>query len=425
MRILLTMSLCVCFLQSLLAAEIAIALDKADGLYELNEQINWTIRIKDAQAGAANYRLLRGGIELISEGAIDLSQAEHQVHCAVDKPASLFMEVTYQPAQGKKVTKQAGALVAAPQIQPSMPVPEDFDTFWSEKIAQQAAIPINAQLEAEQSPEAGVELQLIKMDTINGQHIHGRLAKPVGDNKLPALLIVQWAGVYGLHPYWSIGQAKRGFLTLNILAHDLPVNKDKAFYNEQKKGALKGYTKIGNDNRETSYFLRMFLSCVRGVEYLKQHPQWNGEVLMVTGGSQGGYQAFVTAGLCPEITGVVVNVPAGCDHTALAANRALGWPFWLAGDDKNEGKIQASRYYDGVNFASRITCPVLVGFGLGDPVSRSEGIMAAINQMQGPVEMAITPDANHGGPHRAYKPRAEAWFNAAVKGEALPVKAYK
>ena len=118
---------------------------------------------------------------------------------------------------------------------------------------------------------------------------------------------------------------------------------------------------------------------------------------------------------------MVAGVPAGCDHTAPLAGRAIGWPYWLSRDEDNQDKITASRYYDGVNFASKITCPVLVGFGLGDPTSRSEGIMAAINQMQGPVETVIMPSANHRGPHNAHHKRAEAWFNAAVKGEPLPV----
>ena len=410
------------------AAVIEIGQSNAGGLYKVGDTVTWTVQAKgldQAKGTEALCTVFHDGKTVLSKETIDFKNGDHTFTAKIDKPGSIFVRIELPQKGGKALKKEAGALVEAASIQPSMPVPDDFDEFWKQQIARQAAIPMNPVLSKEKEVEAGIESYVIKMDTINDQHINGRLVKKVGDQKMPALLIVQWAGVYGLHPYWSIPQARRGFLTLNILAHDLPIDKDKAFYAEQKNGALKGYTKIGNDDRETSYFLRMFLSCVRGVEYLKQHPQWNGEVLMVTGGSQGGYQAFVTAGLCPDITAVVVNVPAGCDHTASEAGRALTWPFWLYGDEQNQKKIQASRYYDGVNFASRIKCPALVGFNLGDPVSRCEGIMAAINQMQGPVEMAITPDGNHSGPHKAYGPRAEAWFNAAVNGKTLPVKPYK
>ena len=56
---------------------------------------------------------------------------------------------------------------------------------------------------------------------------------------------------------------ERGWLTLNIMPHDLPFDKPPAFYDEAAKTTLKDYPRIGSDNRETSYFLRMMLGCYR------------------------------------------------------------------------------------------------------------------------------------------------------------------
>src|SRR5690606_13518415 len=95
------------------------------------------------------------------------------------------------------------------------------------------------------------------MDNIQGTKIHGQMAKPAKGEKLPALLIVQWAGVYPLQKDWITWKAKNGWLVLNINAHDLPIDNDEQFYKDQSQNELKNYASIGNESRDESYFLRM------------------------------------------------------------------------------------------------------------------------------------------------------------------------
>ena len=241
------------------------------------------------------------------------------------------------------------------------------------------------------------------------------------------MLIVQWAGVYPLQKGWVEGPAAEGWLVLNVNAHDLPIDEPEKFYQEQSAGALKDYPGIGNDDRETSYFLRMYLSCYRAAQYLTERPDWDGRTLVVTGGSQGGMQSLVAAGLCPKITAVLANVPAGCDLNGPQAQRMAGWPMWYwKTGGKDEAKVRtAARYYDAVNFASRIKCPVLVGAGLIDVTCPPPGVWAACNQVQGPKEVVVLPVAGHGdhrGSHGPYYARFNAWKQALVQGKPAPVK---
>jgi cephalosporin-C deacetylase len=140
------------------------------------------------------------------------------------------------------------------------------------------------------------------------------------------------------------------------------------------------------------------------VEYLTKREDWNKKALVVHGGSQGGYQSIVTAGLHPAVTAFAANVPAGCDHTGKQAGRAPGWPNWAArlmGKDAAR-TLAASRYFDAMNFATRIQCPGLIGLGLIDPVCPPEGVLATVNQMKGPKKVIIMPRSDHGGDHKAY-----------------------
>ncbi len=404
-------------------SSISISHGHADGIYEIGEEISWTVSVEGVDAAAAAkayYKIERHGKEQLKRETFDLSAGPQRVMCSLDGPGSVLLSV-FIPIEGQRhpMRDRCGALVDPDNIKPSMPKPDDFDAFWNEKLAEQDAVPMNAQLTAEEPLRDTVDSWLISMDTIRGQHIRGRLARPKKDGKFPALLIVQWAGVYGLDPNWALSQANRGWLTLNILAHDQPVDRDKAFYDHLKKGVLKGYTKIGNEDREQSYFLRMNLACSRAVDYLAQHPDWDGTHIVVTGASQGGYQAIVAAGLNDKVTAIMAHIPAGCDHSAAEVGRAIGWPYWMAGDEKNQKKLQTARYFDAVNFAYAIKCPALIGYGMGDTTSRVEGVHSAVSVMQGPIVTDIFPDGEHAGHYPRYSKLVEEWKQSLLLGKTL------
>src|SRR4028119_183766 len=151
----------------------------------------------------------------------------------------------------------------------------------------------------------------ISFNNIRGTKVRGQLARPKKGAKFPALLIVQWAGVYPLNKDWATDRAREGWLTLNINAHDLPIDAPSEFYKQQAATALKDYPAIGNESRDTSYFLRMYLSCYRAADYLAKRGDWDGKTLVVMGTSQGGLQAIRTAGLAPKLTARLGAGPGG------------------------------------------------------------------------------------------------------------------
>lgn len=382
--------------------KIQVAPDVESGVYEPGKSVTWTVQVKEGDkslAGKITYVVKPGGAGESAKGEAELVDGAAKVTASRETPGTLLLEVKYQSAVGR-----GGAAFAPERIAPSSPPPDDFDQFWKEKVAELTAIPMNAQLTKGDVGDAGIEYYKLTLDNIRGSKIQGQIALPAGRKDLPAILQVQYAGVYPLQRGWVTGSAKNGWLAMNISAHDLPIDEKPEFYKEKAGKELADYPIQGSDDREKSYFLRMFLSCHRAVEYLTQRPVWNKKALVVHGGSQGGYQAIVTAGLHPSVTAIAVNVPAGCDHTGKQASRAPGWPNWAArlmGRDAAK-TLQASRYFDAMNFAPRIKCPSLVGIGLIDMTCPAEGVFATVNQIQGPKRLIIMPRADHGGDHKAY-----------------------
>ena len=411
------------------AQTLEIAPDRAAGVYQVGDTVHWRVAWNaETNPPAAHYKFLKGELTAAGEGDVVFSNNLAFLETRFDAPGTMLAEVDWK-GDGAESHRALGGAVAAPdQIALSAPAPADFDAFWKEKLKELAKVPANPQLEKVDIGKTNLSYWKITMNNIRGTHIRGQLARPVGNGKLPALLIVQWAGVYPLQKNWVTDRAAEGWLVLDIEAHDLPIDSPDAFYKDQYSGPLKDYWTIGNDNRDTSYYLRMYLSCYRAADYLAKRKDWNGKTLVVMGGSQGGQQTLMTAGFYPRITAALAEVPAGCDMLGPDAGRMGGWPQWYwHTEGKDPAKVrEASRYYDVANFARRIKCPVLVGMGLIDEVCPAAGILAAVNQISSPKEVILLPKAAHQDEHNthgAYNERCYgAWLPDLRQGKPAPVR---
>ena len=409
-------------LPALAEAGITIKPGKASGVYAPGETATWIVE-GEAPAAGLQYRIRKDGLAVIAEGPLDLSAGPITISATRQDPGALLAQVI-SPEKPSPALALGGAIFAPEKINPVAPAPEDFDAFWQAKLQELAQVPMNPVLVNKPGPD-GLICQLVTLDNIRGTHVRGQLARPAAEGKYPAMLVLQHAGVYALDPKTIVENAKSGWLVLNISAHDQPVAEAAEFYKALDKGELHFYPAIGNEDRETSYFLRMFLGCVRAAEYLTSRPDWDGRILLATGTSQGGLQSLAVAALFPKVSTVIVSMPAGCDTHAPLAGRAQGWPGWgswgPAGRDR-EKVMSTSRYFDGINFASRISCPVMAAYGLIDEAARPTGIAAMTNALRGPKEALIMPLANHGlsGSGDLYSGRVAAWKKALLSSQDLP-----
>jgi len=402
--------------------------DHPNGVYREGEPIHWKVEIKPAGAtatdgaGPLSYVVKKGGLTPIDKGTITLDHGVGALSASLPEAGTLLVEI--KGGADGALKGAAGAIVSPEKIKVGAACPDDFDTFWKTQLAELEKIPAHPVLTpAGDGDPNGVHYEKITLDNIHGTHVQGQIARPVTGAKFPAILQLQYAGIYPLQKNWVTEKASKGWLAMNILAHDLPIDESEAFYQSQSAGPLKNYTLIGNESRETSYFLRMLLGDHRAAEYLASRPDWDGKTLVVIGTSQGGIQSFFTAAFFPKVSAVIVEVPAGCDPGASAAGRAFGWPYWAA--SKSEKVMETSRYYDAVHFAARIKCPLLVGVGLIDTTSPVGAVYAAFNSAQGPKEIVPMVHGDHKTHHEEFGPRREAWLKALLQGQPAPVAVNK
>ena len=363
-------------------AQISVDPDKLNGTYEVGETVEWTIELpSNIELDSLSYTIKKGGLTAIKKGFIYPEDKIATISHQFNEPGAVLLDIRWRD-ENKELQKVIGGAIASPEkIVLSANRPDDFDAFWDSQIERLKKIPKNPRLKEMPDLRRGVEYYKTTLDNINGSTIQGQLARPKKGEKFPALLIVQWAGVYPLQRRWVLDKAKEGWLVLNINPHDLPIDQDELFYTDLNNGPLKNYPRICNEDKYTSYFLRMYLSCYRAAQYLTERSDWNGETLVVMGASQGGLQSLITAALHPKITASLALVPAGFDMYGPVLGRKGGWPQWYnAIDYKDENEVrETSRYYDVANFVPLIKCPVLVGIGLLDQTCPPEGIFAGMS----------------------------------------------
>jgi cephalosporin-C deacetylase len=381
--------------------ELTVRTDRPDAVYAKGETVTFIIELKDKGQPVEEATL---GVDLSTTGfpggerrQVVLKGGEADVTGSQPNPGMLWIRVTYQPEGGKEVTADAGAAFSPEEVKPSMPPPDDFDEFWSAQKAALDAVPMNAVLTPVPSEDEGCEVFDVSMEGPDGTKVTGYLAKPVGPGPFPGLVKFFWSGVYSLEARRAVYDAQAGFLAFHMNPHGIENGKPREYYRELDRGRLANYAHQGRESREKSYLRQMFLRCYRAAEFVASRPEWDGKHLLSTGHSMGGGQALAAAALSPHVTAVAVDAAAMCDHTAFVAGRMAGWPFLVPvrSGVPDPAILTASRYVDGVNFATRITVPAVVSTGFKDLTCPSSTEFAVYNALRGPKQLLMDPHTAH------------------------------
>ena len=388
--------------------------DHQDWTYKVGETATFRISVtKSATPLAGAVIDYEAGPEMyqdVKKTAVVLKDGTLTVKGKMSKPG--FYRVDVKTTIGGKEYKGACAAAFSPeQLKPTTVNPADFDQFWQNAISEARHTDLNPtkRLLPERCTK-DVNVYEVSFQNVRwGSRTYGILCEPVKPGKYPALLRVPGAGV---RPYGGdIYTASKGAVTLEIGIHGIPVTMQQSVYDDLGQGALNGYWDFGMDNRDKSYYKHVVLGCIRALDYIEQYTPWNGKELGVTGSSQGGFLSLATAGLDRRITFYAPVHAALCDHTASLKGVACGWPhyfYWNKGKGM-EKQIETSRYYDGVNFARRITNAQTgwFSFGYNDDVVPPTTAWATYNIVKGPK--SITPYQQTA--HFWYQEQWDEWEN--------------
>ena len=296
----------------------------------------------------------------------------------------------------------------AEQIRPYTQKPADFEAYWQQVLEEQSQVPMH--VEATPAPQYDTEkatCQLVKIRCYRKQgeyNIYGYLTKPRKEGRYPVLVSPPGAGVKPMDPVKTIFYAEQGdMIRLDLEIHGINPALSAADYKDISRAFgehyANGYLANGLQSRETYYFRHVYAAMIRAVDYLVSLPEWDGQHVFVQGNSQGAALSIVLAALDPRVSAIAIAHPALSDMAGyIEPGRTGGYPHF--GNKYKDVKltpevIKTLSYYDVINFARLVRCPVYMTWGYNDNTCPPTTSWAVWNTLQCPKEQYLTPINEH------------------------------
>lgn len=404
--------------------QVLISPNKADWTYQVGEKASFTVTVLAHQVPieGAEVRYEIGLEKMLptQQGTIKSNGTSTMLgkDATLEEPGFLRCQA-WVKVDGKEYRGIATAAFSPLKIKPTQTLPHDFQEFWTNAKEEAAKIPMDTKLTflPERSNEKVDVYQVSIQNYELGARVYGILAKPKIEGKYPALLQVPGAGI---RPYQgNIALAEQGVITLEIGIHGIPVTYEKELYNNLSGGALRGYNYFNLDDRDKYYYKRVYLGCVRAIDYIFSLEEFDGSNLAVYGGSQGGALSIVTAALDSRVKHLASFYPALSDLTGYLHGRAGGWPHMFTQGNasylKKEDKINVSAYYDVVNFARSVKVPGFYSWGYNDETCPPTSIYAAYNLIQAPKDLYLVQETGH-WTYPLQREKVNEWLLKQLKG---------
>ncbi len=287
--------------------------------------------------------------------------------------------------------------------------PADFNAFWEDVLEDAAKVP----LEPEAVPEAlrssdDIEVFQVFYNSLDNVRIAGWYCLPrERKGPLPAVMVVPG---YQSDPPITKEWARRGYATLSVAP------RGKLRSNRQFNPGYPGLLTYGIVDRNAYSYRGFYVDAWRGIDFLLSRDEVDSSRIGVTGSSQGGGLTITTAAMRPEVRAAAAGAPyltGFLDSIELTHT----YPYeeindYLRLHPDSRGEVEETlNYFDGINFADRITCPIIVNVGLQDNVCPPETGFALFDKI-GSADKRMYPydGQGHSAGRAEHGPVIEAFF---------------
>ena len=275
------------------------------------------------------------------------------------------------------------------EYRPEVAEPVDFDGFWQRTVDEARAAGGEATLVPARTPIRELIVEDLTFPGFGGEPVRAWVTRPRAVGPLPVVIEyngynggrglagekLQWAAAGFVHVFMDTRGQGSGWGT----GGDTP--------DPHGSGAsVPGFMTRGIGDPMDYYYRRLFTDGVRLVDAVRLMPFVDATRIAVSGASQGGGIALAVAALVPDLVAVMPDVPFLC-HFRRSVQLTPDQPFqeitrYLAVHrDQDERVFHTLSYFDGVNFARRITAPTLFSVALMDGIVLPSSVFAAFNHL--------------------------------------------
>ena len=271
------------------------------------------------------------------------------------------------------------------KIPPASYRPANFSSFWNDAKRELVNIDPSYQITRRGDVSTiNTDVFLVEFISINNTKIRGWLTVPKGKGKYPVL--------YRLPGYANTAQPEiRNDLA--VFAIDVRGIGNSA---DVQKLTYDNYITTGLTSNQTYIFKAVYMDCLRGLDFLFTHPDLKLDTnkIIVKGQGQGAALAAVIVGLDGrKVKGIIMERPMLIDMRTVFANgetqTVTPWPVNTLKSYFNSDKLTLDNffktwdYFDALNFATQIKCPVLIGVLLKSTLSPPQCAYNFFNQVLG------------------------------------------
>lgn len=380
---------------------VQISPDRADRCYAVGDDVKFNVAVmKEAypmQNIEVSYEWGEDMLKPTVKGNLNTEKGYKSITLKGKKTPGFMTCAATVTVDGIKYTNYTTVGFDPLKIKTTTKLPDDFQSFWQGAVASAKRVPLAAIMTImPQYCTAETDVYNVRFqNSAPNTYIYGVLSMPKKPGVYPAVLSVPGAGV---RPYFGdLSFAAHNIINLQIGIHGIPVDLPLQVYNDLGNNALNGYNTYKLDDRDRYYYKKVYTGCVKALDFLCSLPQVDSQRLAVSGGSQGGALAIVTASLDNRIKFLCSNYPALSELGGYYYGKTGGWPHMFRnGSESNiEQKVKVSEYYDVVNFARFVTAPGIYSWGYNDKVCPPTSTYAAYNQIKAPKKLILALDCGH------------------------------
>ena len=368
--------------------------DDPDSRYRCGDKAVFNVH-SALSKGTAHVRLDNFGDKVLREFDVDLSKMrDFTVEGTRDVPGFLLLTVTC----GKTV-KRWGAVFSPDEITGGAERPADFVKFWRDAIERyDRTVEEDVRLERLDGLSTnGCDVYMLSLSDPKGRKVYGFLKEPKDLSRAPYPVRVNIPGAGPSMGDSSCGDERSIGLTMNVhyyrpvpgaakrgAEHSaLQAEEDALFQKMYPVARDARYTVSGiAASREDYFYYGALLAINRAVNWLRRRPEADPENFTYSGGSQGGGMGLALVAINGRFKKAMFGVPALTAHLChLIDGREAGWPRLVQVQlpENIEAAKRNAPYFDGVNFATMITCPVAFSVGYVDTVAPPHAGYSAFN----------------------------------------------
>lgn len=289
---------------------------------------------------------------------------------------------------------------------PTRDEPDNFDAFWDQTLADARSYDLNATFEFVDFGLATVDTYDVSFSGFGGQTVKGWYIVPKSvDSPLPAVVeYIGYGGGRGYPTEW-LPFASAGFAYLVMDTRGQGSSWRRGDTSDLPNGAnpsVPGFMTQGILDPDTYYYRRLYTDAVRAVDSIQTRDEVDNSRIAVTGGSQGGGLSVAVAGLEPNISVCLPDVPF-LSHFKRAIEITPRDPYTEIARyltihrDKIDTVLNTLSYFDGMNFATRMQARAYYSVGLMDDICPPSTVYASYNHVTTKKDIKIYPFNNHEG----------------------------